>query len=147
MAIGMAIAEKRRQGKARFYVILGDGELQEGQVWEAAMAAANFGLNQLTAIVDHNKLQAMDRISNRMKIGDLKQKWEAFGWNVLEVDGHDVAQLSKTFKLAEQYTAGPTVIIAHTIKGKGISFMENVLKYHNGLINDLEFSQALSELQ
>jgi transketolase len=147
MAIGMALAERKKQEKGRFYVIVGDGETQEGQVWEAAMAAANFGLNQITVIVDHNKLQATDKICNRMKIGDLRCKWEAFGWNAIEVDGHKVEELMEGFGKAEQYTDGPTAIIAHTIKGKGISFMENVPKYHNGSLNETEFEQALTELQ
>jgi transketolase len=147
MAIGMALAERKKQEKGRFYVIIGDGETQEGQVWEAAMAAANFGLSQITAIVDHNKLQATDRICNRMKIGDLHRKWEAFGWNVIEVDGHKMGELMEGFSKAEQYTAGPTVIIAYTIKGKGISFMENKPQYHNGSINETEFEQALVELK
>jgi transketolase len=141
------LAERKKQEKGRFYVIVGDGETQEGQVWEAAMAAANFGLNQITVIVDHNKLQATDKICNRMKIGDLRCKWEAFGWNAIEVDGHKVEELMEGFGKAEQYTDGPTAIIAHTIKGKGISFMENVPKYHNGSLNETEFEQALTEMQ
>ena len=147
MAVGMALAERMRDEPGRFYVIMGDGELQEGQVWEAAMAAANFGLNTITAIVDHNKLQAMGPICQRMKIGDLHRKWEAFGWNVCEADGHDITDLIGAFAKAVQYAGGPTLIIAHTVKGKGISFMENVAKYHNGLVNDAELERALADLE
>jgi transketolase len=146
MGIGIALAERMKQETGRVYVIMGDGEQQEGQIWEAAMAAANFGLNRLTAIIDHNKLQAMGPICDRMKIGSLHQKWEAFGWNVCEADGHNVGELIAAFDRAERHTAGPTVIIAHTIKGRGVSFMENVTKYHNGLLNEAEFGQVLAEL-
>jgi transketolase len=146
MGIGMALAERMKQSEGRIYVILGDGELQEGQVWEAAMAAANFGLNRLTAIVDHNKLQAMGCICDRMNIGDLRRKWEAFGWNALDADGHDIAGLIAAFDEAEKFTGGPSAIIAHTTKGKGVSFMENVVKYHNGLLNAAEIERALAEL-
>lgn len=146
MAVGMALAERLKKGKSRFYVIMGDGELQEGQIWEAAMATANFGLDRITAIIDHNKLQATGEIDNRMKEGKLGPKWEAFGWNAVEVDGHNIGELIKAFAEAEKHTTGPSVIIAHTIKGKGISFMENVAKYHNGMINEEEFQKALSEL-
>ena len=146
MGIGMALAERMKQESGRIYVIMGDGELQEGQVWEAAMAAANFGLNRLTAIVDHNKLQATGQICDRMKMGELRQKWEAFGWNVCEADGHDIGELINALNKADQFNDGPTVIIAHTIKSKGVSFMENMAKYHNGLLNNEEFEQALVEL-
>ena len=146
MGIGIALAERAKNQTGRVYVILGDGESQEGQVWEAVMAAANFGLNRLTAIVDHNKLQATGAIGSRMEVGSLPEKWKAFGWNVCEVDGHDIAQLSAAFDQAEQYTQGPTVIIAHTIKGKGVSFMENVAKYHNGALTEAEYQQVLAEL-
>lgn len=110
------------------------------------MAAANFGLDRITAIVDHNKLQAMGEICHRMNEGALSPKWEAFGWNAIEVNGHDIGELIKAFDQAERYTGGPSVIIAHTIKGKGISFMENVAKYHNGMVNEEEFQRALAEL-
>jgi transketolase len=146
MGIGIALAERMKQGPGGVYVIMGDGEQQEGQIWEAAMAAANFGLNRLTAIIDHNKLQATGAIYDRMKVGGLSKKWEAFGWNVCEVDGHNIGELITAFERAERYSGGPTVVIAHTIKGKGVSFMENVSKYHNGLLSKDEFDQALTEL-
>lgn len=147
MVIGMALAERLQKERGRFYVILGDGELQEGQVWEAAMAAANFGLHTITAIVDHNKLQATGPICQRMNVGELRPKWEAFGWQVIEVNGHSIPELIQAFQAAERNVKGPTVIIAHTVKGKGVSFMEGVAKYHNGLVNENEFQQALAELE
>lgn len=147
MAIGMALAVRIKKEKGRFYVIMGDGELQEGQVWEAAMAAANFGLNTITAIVDHNKLQAMGPICKRMNEGKLGPKWEAFGWNVIEADGHNIGELIEAFEAAKRYSKGPSVIIAHTVKGKGVSFMESAPKYHNGMVNEAEFQWALMELQ
>lgn len=147
MAVGMALAERLQKEKGRFYVILGDGELQEGQVWEAAMAAANFGLHTITAIVDHNKLQATGPICQRMNIGELRSKWEAFGWHVIEVNGHSIPELIQAFNAAEQNLKGPTVVIAHTVKGKGVSFMESVAKYHNGLVDENQFQQAMAELQ
>jgi transketolase len=147
MAVGMALAERLKKEKGRFYVILGDGELQEGQVWEAAMAAANFGLNTIAAIVDHNKLQAMGPICKRMNEGELGPKWEAFGWNAIEADGHNITELIGAFEAAERYSQGPSVIIAHTVKGKGVPFMEGVAEYHNGLVDEAEFQRALAELQ
>lgn len=146
MGIGMALAERKKKDPGRIYVIMGDGELQEGQIWEAAMAAASFRVTGLTAIIDHNKIQATGPICERLKLGELRLKWEAFGWNVFEVDGHDVEELIKVLDEADHHLDGPTAIIAHTIKGKGVSFMENTAKYHNGMLNNHEYENALKEL-
>ncbi|TCL61784.1 transketolase [Hydrogenispora ethanolica] len=147
MGVGMALAKRLKKEAGRVYVILGDGELQEGQVWEAAMAAANYKLDRLTAIVDHNKLQATDAIAKRMQLGDLRSKWSSFGWEVIEADGHDVHELCAALDKAESNSGCPSVMIAHTTKGKGISFMENVPKYHNGMMSQDQYEQALRELQ
>ena len=132
IAVGMAIAAQKARKGVRVFSVLGDGELNEGQVWEAAMTAAKYKLDNLIAVVDRNRLSVDGNTDEVMPMGDLEKKWEAFGWNVEKADGHDFAQLSAAFAKARASTGRPTVIIANTVKGKGISFMEGVMEWHGG---------------
>lgn len=127
-AVGMALAAKQDGKKWRTYAVLGDGECNEGSVWEGAQTAAFFGLDNLTVIVDHNRLQSLDFCENTMLTGTLAEKWRAFGWHVTQVDGHDHDALRTA--LAERISGKPTAIIAHTVKGKGVPFMENDVLWH-----------------
>lgn len=145
-AQGMAMGLKLNNSPARVYAVLGDGELDEGAVWEAAMSAPKFKLNNLTAIVDHNKVQLDGTTDEIMPLRDLAGKWRAFGWNVISCDGHDLKALYAAFEGAYAYTNGPTVIIADTIKGKGVSFMEGKAAWHGKAIPDAELAEALAEL-
>jgi transketolase len=127
--------------------LLGDGECDEGQVWEAAMAAAHFKLDKLTAIVDHNGIQLDGWNKNIMNVEPLGQKWQSFGWNAIEIDGHDIAQVIEALEKAKKVTGQPTVIIARTVKGKGVSFMENNPDFHGKAPNAEEMKIALKELE
>jgi transketolase len=142
VGIGLALSARLDASDSRVYVVLGDGELSEGQVWEAAMAAAAYRLDNLVAIVDNNGLMATGPIRERMDIGRIKEKWEAFGWHAVEVDGHDVASLVSALEEADQTRNCPTVIIAHTVKGKGIPFAENKAAYHNAGMSQEEYALA-----
>jgi len=133
VAIGMALGLKLKHSMARVYALLGDGEMQEGEVWEAAMCAAHHRLGNLTAIVDYNKLQSDDANANIMGLEPLALKWRAFGWHVQEVDGHDVAEILFALERARDNPAQPSVIIAHTIKGKGVPWMENIAGWHGSV--------------
>lgn len=144
--IGLALAG-RLDGRAyRVYVLLGDGECDEGQVWEAAMAAAHFKLENLTAIVDHNKQQIDGWTREVMDLGFFAEKWRSFGWWVTEVDGHSFEELLAAFEEARSVRRQPSCIIAHTIKGKGVSFMENNPEFHGRAPTPEELEQALREL-
>lgn len=145
-AQGMAMGLKLDNSPARVFAVLGDGELDEGAVWEAAMSAPKFGLNNLTAIVDHNKVQLDGTTDEVMPLRDLSAKFAAFGWNVLRCDGHDIAALFASLEAARACTDVPTVIIADTVKGKGVSFMEGKAAWHGKPIPDAELAQAISEL-
>lgn len=145
---GMALAAKKDKKNHRVFVILGDGECNEGAVWEAAMFANHFKLSNLTAIVDHNKMASLDFCENSMKITPFKEKWEAFGWNVLDIDGHDHNMLKAAYDKAALSKDKPTVIIANTIKGKGISYMENNILWHYRFPHDgEEYDSAVAELK
>lgn len=152
-AMGMALGARITGRDLRAWVMLGDGECQEGEVWEAAMAASRHGLENLVAIVDHNKLQQYGwpgdgpdgRIPPQVP-GELVAKWTAFGWRVLEVDGHDMAAVLRVLGEAAVGDGRPTAVIAHTIKGKGVSFMEGHYFWHTRTIKPEEFAQALAEL-
>jgi len=147
VAIGMALGLKYRPSDSRVYVMLGDGELQEGQVWEATMSAAHFGLDNLCAIVDYNKLQSDDSNANIMGLEPLLDKWQAFNWHVLEINGHDFDAISRAFNQARDYKGKPTVIIAHTIKGQGVEFMESSPLWHGSVkLSDQDLQLALSDL-
>lgn len=143
---GMALAARLQHKTYRVYVLLGDGELEEGQVWEAAMAAAHYGLGNLTAIVDVNGLQINGATDEVMRIEPLDEKFRSFGWQVVNIDGHDIEQIQKAFDAARECEEKPTVILAKTIKGKGVSFMENQAKWHSGVLTEAEYQQAMQEL-
>lgn len=143
---GMAMAMKLDQKDNKVYCILGDGEMAEGQVWEAAMTAANFKLDNLVAIVDKNRLQATGTIEERFNTNPLPEKWKAFGWNVIEIDGHNMEEIIQALDKADEIKGIPTVIIAHTVKGKGVSFAENVVGFHNGAMTKEQYELALEEL-
>lgn len=132
-ALGCALGSKRKGICNRVYTLLGDGELNEGQIWEGMMFGAHYRLDNLVAIVDYNKLQSDNWNTNITALEPLRDKFEAFGWYVVEIDGHSLSQIEEAFCRAEKIKGKPTVIIAHTIKGKGISFMENVPKWHGSL--------------
>ena len=144
---GMALALKLDQSDARVYVILGDGELDEGSVWESAMSAPKFQLDNLCAIVDYNKVQLDGTVEEVMPLRDLGEKWRSFGWNVIECNGHDLQALEAALELAERTSGRPSVILAHTVKGKGVSFMEGKSAWHGKAIDDDSFAQAMRELE
>ena len=146
-AVGMALAGKMDGRGYRVYALLGDGELDEGQVWEAAMSAAKFGLDNLCAIVDVNGLQIDGKTEDVMPIEPLDKKFEAFGWNVVKCDGHDFDSLRAAFRMAEQTGGKPTVLLAHTVKGKGVSFMENDPGWHGKAPNAEQYQVARAELE
>lgn len=133
VAIGMAMGLRFQQNDARIYVMLGDGELQEGEVWEGTMCASHHKLDNLCAIIDYNKMQSDDLNENIMGVEPLRAKWEAFNWNVVEINGHDFLEIGTAFNLARECHSKPTVIIAHTIKGKGISYMEGSPLWHGSV--------------
>jgi transketolase len=148
VANGMALAARHGQGGYRVYCIMGDGEVQEGQVWEAAMTAAHCELDNLCAVVDYNALQIDGNISQiKSPIEPLADKWKAFGWNVINVDGHDLSDLCAALDRARQIARRPSMIIAHTIKGHGVSFMEGVIEYHGSTLSEDEVRRALAELE
>lgn len=144
--IGMALGARLRGKDFRVYVVLGDGEIQEGQVWEAAMAASAYRLDRLTAIVDCNKIQLSDFIAKAMPMDPIADKWRAFGWEVCECDGHDVAAILRGLEDLLGVRGRPGVLLAHTVKGKGISFMENKPAWHAKPPNEQEYLQAKAEL-
>lgn len=145
--IGMALAARIRKLDYRVYVLLGDGELQEGQVWEAAMSAAKFGIDNLVAICDLNGVQLDGHVKDIMPIEPIKEKWTAFGWETIEIDGHDVAQILSAFERAREIKGRPTVILARTVKGKGVSFMENDHRWHGQPMNREQYERAVAELE
>lgn len=146
IGLGMALGLKIDGIKSKVYVLCGDGEIQEGQIWEAAMAGAAFRADNLIAIVDHNKLQAQGTLADRFDHMPLAEKWKAFNWNVIEIDGHDMEQILTALDKADESNGQPTVIIADTIKGKGVSFAENVVGCHNVALTKETYEQALAEL-
>ncbi len=148
VALGIALAERLdTKNDYRTYCLCGDGELQAGQVWEAAMAAGKFGTNKLTAIVDYNQVQLDGHVRSIMDLEPLAGKFEAFGWHVQQVDGHSVETLLDAFAKCDAETSRPNVIIANTVKGKGVSFMEDTHAWHGKAPNDGELERALAELE
>jgi transketolase len=145
ICIGMALAGKMDAAPYRVFTLLGDGELAEGSNWEAALAAAHYQLDNLTAILDHNTLQITGHTRDVMSNEPVDEKFRAFGWNVRVVNGHDYAALTKALTDPPQ-PGKPTFVIANTVKGKGVSFMENVAKWHHGVPSEAELKQALEEL-
>jgi len=146
-ALGVALAARLNSQQYRVYALLGDGECDEGQVWEAAMASAHFKVDNLVAIVDRNEQQINGWTRDVMNLEPFNSKWQSFGWNVIEVNGHDFAQLIEAFDRAKLVKGQPTVIIAHTIKGKGVSFMENNPDFHGKAPSAAQVEQALKELE
>ncbi|WP_177224003.1 transketolase [Neomoorella thermoacetica] len=146
VANGMALAGRLDGRDYRVYVLLGDGELEEGMVWEGAMAAAHYRLDNLTAIVDHNHLQIDGRVEEVMSPEPVADKFRAFGWEVMTIDGHDFGQILDALERAREVKGKPTVIIAETIKGKGVSFMENQAGWHGKAPKPEEVEKALAEL-
>jgi len=146
-AVGMAIGNKMDGKESRVYVLLGDGEVQEGIVWEAAMAASHYKLDNLVAIIDNNGLQIDGPNDEVMKVSPLKEKWESFGWKAVEIDGHSFEEIENAFAHARETKEKPTVIIAKTVKGKGVSFMENQVGWHGVAPSDEERIKAFEELQ
>ncbi len=146
VGLGMSLAARLDKKDYRVYVLLGDGETQEGNVWEAAMAAAHFSCDNLCAILDYNGCQIDGRCEDIMGLEPVAAKWQAFGWNVIEIDGHDMRQILSAYDSAEKMKSKPTMIIAHTIKGKGVSFMEGVISFHGKAPTPEEAQKALKEL-
>jgi transketolase len=145
-AIGVALAGRLNSQSFRVYALLSDGECDEGQTWEAAMSAAHFKLDNLTAIVDNNGIQLSGFNRDIMNLDPLNKKWESFGWHVTDIDGHNLDQLLDALKKAQKVRGQPAVIIAHTIKGKGVSFMENNVDFHGKAPNAEQLEKALKEL-
>lgn len=145
-AVGMALAGRLDGDSGRVYTLLGDGELQEGIVWEAAMAAGHYKLDNLCAIVDHNGLQIDGRNEDVMNVMPIAEKFAVFGWNVLEIDGHDFEQILDALEMARKCKGMPTVIVAETVKGKGVSFMEGQAGWHGKAPNEEQAKQAMAEL-
>lgn len=143
----MALAARLDKSEARIYVLMGDGETQEGQIWEAAMTAAHYKLDNVCGIIDSNKLQIDGSLSQIMNVEPIAQKWESFGWQVFEVDGHDLSALLTAFEHCEKIKGKPSVIVAHTVKGKGVSFMEGKVQYHGVAPTEAELEKALLELR
>lgn len=146
VACGMAMASKLDNAPWRVYTLLGDGEIQEGIVWEAAMSAAHYKLDNLVAFLDYNGLQIDGEVEKVMNIGPVMDKFKSFGWNVIEIDGHDFDQIFAALDMAKETVGKPTMIIAKTVKGKGVSFMENNAGWHGTAPSDSDLEKALQEL-
>ena len=146
LALGMGLAARLNQSPSRTYVVLGDGEIQEGQIWEAAMFGPDRKVDNVVAIVDHNRIQLDGWVKDIMNVEPLVDKWKAFGWHVIDIDGHSIPALQNAFAEAAATKGVPTAIIAQTIKGKGVSFMENNPKFHGVAPTQDELQKALQEL-
>lgn len=146
-AVGMAISFKIYNKNNRVYALLGDGECQEGIIWEAAMSAAHYDLDNLVAILDNNGLQIDGKCTEVMCLDSLRDKWMAFGFKVIEIDGHNIEEISLAFKKAKETKGRPTLILAKTIKGKGVSFMENKPEWHGSALSSEEVKAALMGLK
>ncbi len=147
VGVGMATALKRAKGKQRVFVLLSDGECDEGSNWEAILFAAHHRLENLVAIIDYNKVQSLGPVHETLGLEPFRDKWQAFNWSVVEVDGHDHTGLKRVFSAIPLAKEKPTVIICHTIKGKGVSFMENTVLWHYRTARGAEFEAALKELE
>ncbi|KAB2953603.1 transketolase [Heliorestis acidaminivorans] len=145
-AIGMSLALKLDQKESRVWALLGDGELQEGQIWEAAMAASHYKLDNVTAFVDYNGLQIDGTLEEVMSCDPIAEKFQAFGWQVIEIDGHNIAEILSAIATAKETKGKPTCIVAKTIKGKGVSFMEDQVGWHGNAPNAEQYEKAIAEL-
>ena len=146
IGVGMALALRYAKSPSHVYVVMGDGEIAEGQIWEAAMAASRYKLDSLTGIVDRNHFQATGATKDIFDIPNLEDKWRSFGWNVISVDGHNVGAVLDALDTAKAFKGQPTVLIAETVKGKGISFAENTSAFHNASLTQAQYEQALAEI-
>ena len=146
VALGMALAARLDRKAHRIYCLCGDGEQQSGQIWEAAMLGYHYKLDNVTAFLDRNKLQIDGPTEKVMSLEPLADKWKAFGWNVIEIDGHNIREILEACDKAKENRNKPTMVLAHTVKGKGVSFMENALSFHGKAPNDEEAKKALREL-
>lgn len=149
LSIGLGMALAARLNKKAYYtfVILGDGEIQEGQIWEAAMFASHHEIDNLTAILDYNNVQLMGKVSEIMEVAPVAEKWSSFGWEVSEIDGHDFSQITESLYRAKKVKGKPSIIIANTTKGKGVSFMQNACKWHGSVPTQEEYIKAISEVR
>ncbi|KUO50361.1 MAG: transketolase [Desulfitibacter sp. BRH_c19] len=146
VATGLALGANLDKADYRVYALLGDGEIQEGIVWEAAMLAAHYKLDNLTAILDHNGLQIDGKVEDVMSPEPVSDKWRAFGWNVIDIDGHNLEEIDRAFDEAASHKGQPTMIVAKTVKGKGVSYMEDCADWHGKACNIEERNKALAEL-
>jgi transketolase len=146
VGIGMALAGRLSQRDYYVYVLIGCGEMNEGQIWEAAMAAVKFKLDHLIVLLDYNRYQLDGAMDDIMPLGDVAAKWKSFGWNVIEVNGHDPEDISEGLDRARKMKDIPSILIARTVKGKGVSFMENTHVWHGKQISEQEYAQAVKEL-
>lgn len=145
--MGIALAMKYQNvAHKKVYVMLGDGECQEGMIWETAMSAPNKGVDNLVAVIDHNHFQSCGSLDEILPLYPLAEKWRAFGWHVMEMNGHDMNDIVSKLTIAREFSGRPVCIIAHTVKGKGISFMEHNNKWHNGVCTEAQYTQAMKEL-
>ena len=147
IACGMALGLKTDGKTNKVYVLIGDGEITEGQIWEAAMAAAVYGLDNLVAILDKNNIQATGTIKDTFDTNPVPEKWKAFGWEVFELDGHDTAEILDTLDKADTVKGKPVILIAHTVKGKGVDFAEHNAAYHNGILTHEQYESAMSQIR
>jgi transketolase len=146
MGVGMAISAKRAGSNYRTFVLMGDGEQAEGSIWEAAMAGAHYGLDNLVGIIDNNGLQISGKVDDIMRLSPLADRWASFGWTVIELDGNDIGQLVSAFDRLPMKMGAPTLMLAHTIKGKGVSYMENQAAWHHKVPTLEQYTQAMAEL-
>ncbi len=144
---GIAMALRIKSSKSRLFVVLSDGECDEGSIWEAALFAQHHQLGNLIAVVDFNKIQSLGLVSETLALEPFRQKWESFNWSVIEVNGHDHEKLMEAFSGIDQNATRPTVVLAHTTKGKGVSFMENSVLWHYRTARGEEFARALNEME
>jgi transketolase len=145
LGIGVALAAKKKNKSFSVYVILGDGECNEGSVWEAAMSAAHFKLDNVTIIIDNNNFQQTGSNEKIMSLGNIKSKWESFGWHTEQIDGNNIDEILSTFKKISEIKK-PKAIIAKTIKGKGVSFIENNNVWHHSILTQKKYDEAINEL-
>lgn len=146
IGLGMALGMKLDKINRKVYVLIGDGETGEGQIWEAALAASHYKADNLIAIVDRNGLQANGKTEDRMNSACLEEKWKSFGWEIININGHNMKEILQALDDADEMKGKPTVIIADTVKGQGVSFAENVVSFHNSPLTEEQYQQALQEL-
>jgi transketolase len=144
---GFALGARLNKDPKRVYCLMGDGELDEGQVWEAALTSAHYKLDSVCGIIDYNKFQIDGRVADVKGLEPLKAKWQAFGWEVFEIDGHNIKEVVEAYDKAEKVKGKPSMVLAHTVKGKGVSFFENKNKYHGTTPNKEELEKAIKELE